>query len=238
MIRMYLFIACVLFAHPVWADIFSLDPLLNKVLLQLHTEQWVTTKTALVNVGVNASVSDQGIVNVQNDVIQKLNQLSNKGEWHIVTFDRQLDKSGLESIQITAQARLPPSELGSLRDKAKAISKPGETFTIDNVQFIPSEDELRQANVTLRNNIYAQAKDEINALNKVYPEQKYYLHSIDFMETPPPPASPMPMQRSNMMMAKGASFSGPLSVGNKVELQASIVIASLSDQVLQKLTHP
>src|SRR5690348_10953477 len=132
--QIYLFIIAVLFAQSVWADI-SIDPLLNKISLQLQTEQWVTTKTALVNVGVNAAVSDQGIVNVQNDVMQKLNQLSNKGEWHVVSFNRQQDASGLESIQIVAQARLPQTELGNLRDKAKAISKPGETFTIDNVQF-------------------------------------------------------------------------------------------------------
>lgn len=236
--KLYWLILGFLFAHPVWADI-SLDPLLNKVSLQLRSEQWVTTKTALVSVSANASVSDQGIVNVQSDVMQKLNQLSNKGEWHIVSFDRQLDKSGLESIQIMAQARLPQTELGNLRDKAKAISKPGETFTITNVQFIPSEDEIRQSNIALRNNIYQQAKAEMDALNNLYPEQKYYLFRMDFM-TPPVGEPPMPMAQNTMMMAKMAYTQAPppLSVGNKVELQANVILASAPDQLLQKLVHP
>lgn len=236
--KLYILILGILFTFSAWADD-SIDPILNKVSLLLKTEQWITTKTALLNVGINAAVSDQGIENVQNEVLQKLNQLSNKGEWHIISFDRQLDKSGLESIQITAQARLPQSELGNLRNKAKAISKPGETFTIDNVQFVPSEDEVRQANTTLRNNIYQQAKAEIDALNKTYPEQKYYLHQIDFIS--PPPVLPMPMaQNAYMRKMDGgamASMASPLSVGNKVELQASVVLASVTDQLAQKLTH-
>src|SRR5262245_12903757 len=129
-----LFLTLTFLSFPAWSDI-QLGDIQNKITLQLQAEQWVTTKTALVNVGVNAAVTDQGIDKVQTDVMQKLNQLSDKGEWHILTFNRQLDSSGLESIQITAQARLPQSELANLRNKAKSISKPGETFTIDNIQF-------------------------------------------------------------------------------------------------------
>lgn len=136
--KMGLFFLAASFSLPVCADV-NLEPLLNKVTLQLRAEQWVTTKTALVNVGVNAAVTDQGIEKIQNDVMQKLNKLSDKGEWHIVSYNRQLDRSGLESIQMTAQARLPQSELANLRDKAKSLSKPGETFTIDAVQFTPSD---------------------------------------------------------------------------------------------------
>lgn len=221
------------FSSPSWADV-QLDPLLNKVTMQLQAEQWVTTKTALVTVGINAAVSDQGIDKIQAEVMQKLTQLSNKGEWHVLTFNRQLDNSGLENIQMTAEARLVQSELADLRNKAKGTSKPGETFTIDNIQFTPSDEELRQANMALRNNLYQQAKTEVEALNKVYPEQRYYMHQIDFTYTSP--VEPGPMAQSNMLMAKTARLT-PLAVGNKVQLQATVVIASLPDLILQKLTH-
>jgi hypothetical protein len=234
--KMYLLILGLLFSLPVYAD-FNLEPLLNKVTLQLLTEQWVTTKTALVNVAVNAAVTDQAIENIQANVITKLNQLSDKSEWHIISFNRQLDKSGLETIQIIAQARLPQTELGNLRNKAKAISKPGETYAIDSVQFIPSDDEIRQANAAMRNNLYQQAKAEIDALNKLYADQKYYIHQIDFTAQPSP--APMPMAQQSMMLYKGASTAGrevtPLSVGNKVTLQASVVLASMPEQVTQIL---
>ena len=234
--KVCLIILGILFSQQVLADI-NLEPLLNKVSLQLRAEQWVTTKTALVNVGINAAVTDQGIDKIQAEVMQKLSQFSDKAEWHIVSFNRQMDKSGLESIQITAQARLMQDELSGMRDKAKAISKPGETFTVDNVQFIPSDDEMRQANTALRSTIYQQAKTEIDALNKQYPEQKYYLHQIDFM-IQPPPVAPMPMAMNAMMkMEGGVAAPSPLSVGNKLELQAGVVLASMPDQVSQKLAH-
>lgn len=224
----------ILLASPAWAEV-ALEPLLNKVSLQLHAEQWVTTKTALVNVMINAAVAGQGIEKIQTQVMQKLSLISDKGEWHIVSFDRQQDRSGLESIQITAQARLPQTDLANLRDKAKAITKPGETFTIDSVQFSPSDDELKQANAMLRNNIYQQAKMEMDILNKQFIDQKYYLHQIDFNFA----QAPMPMARNTMMvkMASEAAPSAPLSVGNKVELNASVVLAAMPDQVAQNLTH-
>lgn len=232
---MYLFIFSLLFSLPIWAAV-DLGPLLNKVSLQLQAEQWITTKTALVYVAVNAAVSDQGIGNVQADVLEKLKKLSDKGEWHVVSFNRQLDQSGLESIQISAQARLPQTELAGLRDTAKSISKPGETYTISSVQFVPSDDEIRQANTSLRNNLYLQAKAEIDALNKVYPEQKYYLYNIDFTSQP---VTPMPM---NTMMMQKSSMAGsaatPVPVGNKTILQATVIIASMPEVVAQVLSKP
>ncbi|HEX4044494.1 MAG TPA: hypothetical protein VHZ76_02365 [Gammaproteobacteria bacterium] len=225
-------------AMPAWAEI-NLEPLLNKVTVQLNTEQWVTTKTAIVIVGVNAAVAGQGIEQIQNDVMQKLNQLSNKGEWHILSFDRQQDKTGLENIQIAAQARLPQSELSSLRDQAKALSKPGVTFTLDNVQFIPSEDEVRQAQTALRTNLYQQAKTEIDNLNKMYPDQKYYLHQIDFVA---PLMATTEMTGYSMVKLNGVAGAVaprpavPLVIGNKVALQAVVVLASMPDQVTQAIT--
>src|SRR5690348_946110 len=108
--RTYPLLLSLLISLPVWADV-NLEPLLNKVSLQLKAQQWVTTKTDLVNIAINAAVNDQNIERMQNEVMQKLAQFSNKGEWHIVSLNRQQDQSGLESIQIMAQARLPQTDL-------------------------------------------------------------------------------------------------------------------------------
>lgn len=230
--KIYLALLALLFVSPVWADL-NIEPFLNKVTLQLRAQQWVTTKTALVSVGVNAAVTDQGIEKLQNEVLQKLAQLANKDEWHIVSLNRQQDKSGLETVQITAQARLQQSELTGLRDKAKSISKPGETFTIDSVEFTPNEDEIRLASQQLRNNIYQQANAEIDTLNKMYPTQKYYLYQVNFMNYP---VVPMPMAQG-MMARMNVASTAPLSVGDKVELQAMVILASMPDVFAQKLAH-
>lgn len=213
----------------------NVESLLNRISLQFQAEQWVTTKTALVNVNVNAAVAGLGIEKLQNEIIQTLTRLSDKGAWHIVSYNRSLDQSGLESIQIVAQARLPQTELANLRERAKAISKPGETYSIDSVLFTPSVDELHTAQVALRNNIYLQAKAELDNLNKLYPDQKYYVHQINFMTAPP--IQPMAME-ANALMARMPQRpqSQPMSIGNKVQLQATAILASTPD-VLQKLSH-
>lgn len=227
--KIFIFVAGMMWFASAWADTdFSL--LLNKVSFPLKVEKWVTTKTAEVIVGVNAAVSDAGIEKIQGQVLGQLMQLSALGEWHIVRYMRQQDKSGLESIQIIAQSRLPQSELNGLRDKAKAISKPGNTYTIDNVAFTPSDDEITQANVQLREMIYQQAKMEIDAINKIYPEQKYYLHHIEFNSAP----SIMPMAAMEMRSQVAVVTAAPLNVGNKMELNASVVIASMPDVITKK----
>lgn len=231
--RTYLLVlCCCLVWTPVWAD--SLELLLNKVTLQLNAEQWVSTKTALVSIGINASVSDAGIEKIQNQVLEKLKRLSSKADWHLVSFDRTLDKSGLEHLQITAEARLENNELGGLRDKVKEISKPGETYTIDNLQFTPSEDENREANNNLRNTIYQQAKAELERLNKVYPEQKYYLHDINFLSNITSyPAAKMLYGSANDNLGAVAR-SAPLSVGDKLRIVATVVLATVPDPAFAK----
>lgn len=224
--KIYLLLTGLLLTQSVLANEFP-EALLNKISLQLHTEQWITTNSALLSVTVNAAVADQGIEKVQNDVLQKLNQLSSKGEWHVTSYDRELDKSGLESLRISAQARIPQTDLPGLRDKAKNISKPGNTFTIDNVQFTPSEDEQRLGQIAMRNNIYQQAKMELDTINKFYSEQKYYIHEINFLNGLSP--QPVPVMRNEMYMKAGAAAvpaATPLDVGNKQELTAYVVLAT------------
>lgn len=210
------------YAIPSYADDMGQGGLVNTVTLQLKSEQWLTTKTALVSVTVNAALTDQGIDKIQADVMQRLTQVA-KADWHIVAFNRQQDKTGLEGVIIRAQARVAQSDLSGLRNAAKNISKPGESFNIDNVEFTANEDETRAANVALRNDIYQQAKREIDTLNNVYPTQKYYLHQIDFVQTP------IVMPMAVAYATKSANNAAPLTVGNKAELQATVVIASMPE---------
>jgi len=217
---------------PAWADT-NVEALLNSVTLQLNAEQWVTTKTALVTVGINASVSDNDLGKTQTQILDKLKQMAGDADWHMVSFERSLDQSGLEKIQASAQARLASAELAGLRDKVKAISKPGVTFTLDNVQFIPSEDEMRDANTALRNRIYQQAKTELDQLNKLYPEQKYYLHQVNFISE----FIPRPMAANAMVMQVKMAAPAALEVGDKLRLSATVILSSAPSVDVVRLLH-
>jgi hypothetical protein len=210
----------------------DLANLLNRVSLQLKADKWVTSQSAKVLVTVDAGVADQGIEKLQSQVLGKLGQISSAGEWHITSFNRQLDKSGLESVHINAEARLPQTELANLRSKAKSLSKPGETYTIADVQFTPSDEELMQANSTLRSMIYQQARTEIDTLNKAYPDQKFYLYQIDFNSYSVMPA--MEMKVMNMAASAAVAMPAPLNVGNKQTMVANVVLASMPDALSKK----
>lgn len=224
------------FMLPAWAQTENFEALLNKVTLQLTAEQWVATKTALVTIGINASVSDSDLGKIQSTILDKLNQLAGKADWHIISFDRSQDQSGLEKVQASAQARLPEPALIGLRDKAKALSKPGETYTLDNVQFVPSDDEMRSANTALRNNIYQQAKNELDQLNKQYPDQKFYVHQINFIGELTVQA---PMPQNTMMMAAKINNAngGNFAVGDKLRISAIVVLSAAPNPDVVKMVH-
>jgi hypothetical protein len=225
--RILAYILLSLISITAWGEDIRHDVSMNKVTLQLSAEQWVTTKSAMVNVIINATLNSGGLDKIQDEVLRQLAQVSSLGDWHIVSFDRSLDQSGLEKVVISAQARLPSNSLSSLRDKAKAISKAGETFTLDNIAYTPSQDELRQANIDLRNNIYVQAKDEVERITKLYPDQHYYVHDVNFIANLM--NGPQPMVMNNMMAARiaPAASNTSLAVGDKLVLTATVILAAL-----------
>ncbi|HVE44633.1 MAG TPA: hypothetical protein VNC84_05810 [Gammaproteobacteria bacterium] len=222
--RKLLILLAVLFTPVAWAlhtDGAELN--LNKVSLSLHAEQWLTTKTATVNITANATVADQGIEKVRGDILSKLQQIVPGAQWHILSFSRQQDQSGLESIQLVAQARLEQADLNGLRNKTKSISKAGETYTIDSIEFNPSQEEMLAASNTLRANIYQQIKSEIEVLNKSYPDQKFFLHRVDFAAA----FAMAPMINMAVGTTRKMDLTPPPTpIGNKAELTAAVEIAS------------
>jgi len=152
------------------------SPELNKVTYELTAEDWAKTNTATVSVGVDAVFDENKLEQVRTDILQKLNQLTPGAQWHITTFSRNQDQSGLERLQVQAQARVNNTALGDLRQQAKSLSKPGQTFTILNIDYSPSLAEIEATRLELHKQIYNQAKAELAQLNQLYPNQKYYLH--------------------------------------------------------------
>ena len=164
---------------------------------------------------------------IQNDIVNKLKQLSDSADWHVVFFTH--GSIGIGTRTNYSRSKIAAKELSGLI-KAKSISKQLKPIR-STMSF--SDDELQKANVSLRNDIYSQAKNEIDTLNKTYPDQKYYLYNIDFVSS----VSPMPMA-NEMMMAKSSGGRGavtPVPIGNKANLQATVVIASFPEVALQKL---
>ncbi|MCW5590251.1 MAG: hypothetical protein KIT27_11395 [Legionellales bacterium] len=217
----FLFISCFAFAAT------PAQPILNQVSFQLKAEQWASTQSAKVTVMVNASLNTGGLEQIHAQLLKQLTQLSAQGEWHITRFYRNQDQSGLENLQISAEARLPNNALANLRDVAKKISKPGETFTIQAIDYSPSLMEVEKVRSLLRNSIYQQAQDELTRLNKIYPDAHFTLHAIDFNPMQIMPMARMTNELVRVSPTQNNAADATLAINDKITMMANIQLASV-----------
>lgn len=202
----------------------TIKPVLNKVLYQTSVEEWVTTQTAEVTVSVNASLNEEKLAKAHGDILNKLSKIA-KSDWHITQFNRNPNESGLEQLQVMAQTRLPETALSNLREQAKSVSQPGETFKIETVAFEPTLQEIESTRSQLRGMVYHQVQQELTELNKLYPTQKYVVHTIDFLEG----MTPRPRMGGNMaVMDTMAAAAMPVTVANKMRVSAKVVLVSVN----------
>lgn len=200
---------------------------MNKITMRLMQEKWATTDTAKVIVNVAAVLDRSGLAKTHQTINENLKKISDKGEWHITQFNRMKDPSGLEKLNIRAEARVPESDLTGLRDRAKSVSRPGEKYTIAAIAFTPSVSDIEKTKEAVRNQIYTQANQELARVNKEYGTQKYFIHSINFV----PGAMPMPIQkaRPRMMMTAQVSADSGLVISDKVRITALVEFAAKND---------
>lgn len=208
---------------------FPFQPVLNQITLTMTSEQWVNTQNADVFVSIDATLDQNQLASAHSDILDKLNQLA-KADWHIIQFSRTQNSSGLEQLYVVAQARLPETSLSKIRDDAKALTHPGETFTVQNIAFNPSTAELEAVRSQLRSELYNKIQNELVTINKAYANQKYVVHEIDFSESgapqPPVPMMKMTMMAGNAVEAAPAA-APPLTVANKLVMTANVTLAEI-----------
>lgn len=201
----------------------DVSPLLDTVSFQLSAEQWATSTTAKVVVGINATLSDAQLGAMHNTIMGNLSKIAANVDWHITQFQRSKNQSGLEQLYAEAEARIPENALTSLRQNADSISKPGETYTINAIDYAPSAAEIEKVRAELRSQIYDKVEAELVRLNKVYSDEKFHLHSIDFTAATP---VPVPMMRTMLVAESNAAPAPAMAVSNKVMVDADVVLAS------------
>ncbi|ANN96244.1 TPA: hypothetical protein ACK8Z3_000631 [Legionella pneumophila] len=209
----------------VWADNETPDLVLDKIFFQVSAKKWVTTQTALLNVSINATLSNADLVKARADIMDSLNKIA-KGEWHLVQFDRSQDSSGLEKLYVQAQARVDQSALTNIYQNAKSVSKPGAKYEISGVEFKPSLEETQVVRAKIREQLYQQVNDEIDRMNKAYPKQNYSVSNLVFFEGDNIPQQPRAYQAKEMNALVMAAAPAPLTVSNELILTAMVEAAS------------
>ncbi len=197
-------------------------PPLNEVTFRLSAEEWVQTTSAKLIVNINAALNKNTLAQMRQQIMGNLNKIA-QGDWHITTFERSQDSSGLEKLYVVAEARVNESSLTNVNSQAEKLSEPGIKYKIQQIDFTPSMADIEKAKMELRKTIYHDAQAEITTLNSVYSSQQYVLHGIQFGEYV---TKAMPM----VMMAGGVRAQSPEdtnnAVSNLVKLSAEVNVAS------------
>lgn len=224
---LYLILGLSLLISPVIRADDDEKPLLNTVQLSLSGEKWVQSSTARVVVSVDAVLDKAGLEQTHQKLTQKLKQISGAAEWHITLFNRTQDPSGLEKVFVQAEARLPEGELSGLREHAEKVSKPGEKFEIQDVFFEPTLEDMERTRESLRSDLYEKAKKELERINSIYPDRKYFLHQLVFdgLLTPQPAQSKVFQAQMRAAVAAPEADVG-ITVSNKVHQNAYVIFGN------------
>lgn len=201
---------------------------LDKIIFPLSAQQWLNTDTAVLSVNLNVTLNNSDIVQARKEIMANLSKIC-VGEWHIMQFKRSQDNSGLEKLFVQARIRAAQNNLNAVFQHAKAVSKPGATYEIANIEFIPSFEDIQKLKAKLREIIYQQAQYELNKINQIYSTQKYSLYSLKIIEHTPiaqPQALPLAAQNTMLMRASPSNDASSMAVGNKITLHAIIEAAS------------
>lgn len=201
------------------------DLVLDKITFQTSAKQWVSTQSALLNVAIDATLTNADLVKARADIMTNLNKIA-KGDWHLLSFDRSQDSSGLEKVNVQAQVRVNQSLLTDIYQNAKSVSKPGAQYTLTNIDFKPSLDEVQTVRAAVRKQLYEQVNAELARINNVYANQNYSVSSIVLIDgdNPQPPVA-YQAKTMNALMAQGAVVAS-LSVSNELVLTAVVEVAS------------
>lgn len=195
---------------------------LDKVIFQLTEEQWVITETAKVVVSIDASLDEEDLAAARNQIVDNLKQIAS-ADWHITQFSRSQDSSGLQRLYVIAEARVEEALLREIYSKVDAVSAPGATYRINNIDFTPSLIEIEQVRQSVRQQVYAQINNEIARLAQDFPNQSFQLHKVNFgVDLQPLPGVD---KRAGTVMSL-AEQAAPVSVSNKVQIVATVVLAA------------
>lgn len=199
--------------------------MLDKVLFQLSAKQWVTTQTALLTININVTLSNADLVRARADILTSLNKVA-KGEWHLITFDRSQDSSGLEKLYVQAEARVDQSALTDVYQNAKSVSIPGAKYEVNGVEFKPSLEETQAVRAKVREVLYQKINEELARMNKAYSGQNYSVNNLVFFEGDTVPQQPRAYQAKEMNLTAMAAAPAPLTVSNELVLTAVVEAAS------------
>jgi hypothetical protein len=194
---------------------------LNQVSMNLSAEEWVVTQTAQVTVAVNAAVTQQQSGDLSAALLEKLASVSGVKDWRLLNLSRQENDTGLIAVNAEAMARLSNVQVSMMQSKLEKLNKPGEKYSIQNISYVPSLQEVNSTETLLRSSLYAQVSQSLDALNKAFPATHYQVYRVNFVGGRDVVNAPM---AAYVRTVGGAE--PKLDVSNKMQMSANVIYAA------------
>lgn len=158
-------------------------PCQNKITLQLQEEGWVTSKTALVAVGIQAATNKNNSSALIQQITDKLKSaMLDASTWRLVALSTKKNSAGLIEVAALMSARLNNDQLTQLQGAIDKLNKAGEQFTIQSISYEPQLIEISAEKTRLRRLIYQEVLEQQKVINTAFAGAAYQLQTLSFDE--------------------------------------------------------
>jgi hypothetical protein len=218
--------SCLILSVPAFSTGNTCDACMSQVSMHFTAESWVDSQTSLVSIGLRASVPSDQVDNVTQAIKTKLGKASNVDDWRLVNLTRKESDSGLMAVTGQAVARLNNNELSALQAQLKALNKPGEKYTIDDVDYQPDLQVLNLARTELRASLYTKIIQGQKELNAALPSSNasYQVHAINFNDARMP--EPVAYVAGTVRMAKSNHAGNDSRLSGKMNMSAHVTYSA------------
>ncbi len=213
---------------------------MDNINLSFTVEDWINSNTAEVTMTVNASTEGQDGLDLRTEIKEALETLIDT-EWRFIDISRNTGRSGLEEWNVMAQARVEEKDLNNLPSRAKELGRKGLQYRVGNVDFTPTKEQFEVLYGELRSKINGLISEELSTLNTELSGRKWRVGAVNYNFGHVPMAH---ARGGNAMMAmsvsavpdmdfedvgSGAGDFGGFEVSQKIELSATVTVASVVD---------
>ncbi len=209
----------------------------NQISMQLQEEGWVTSKTALVIVNIQAATSKDSSSKLIAQVTNKLKSIvTDSTPWRLIDLATEKNSAGLLAISAKMSARLNNDQVAQLQSAIDTLNKAGEQYKIENIDYQPQLSEIAAENTRLRSLIYGDVLEQQKAINSAFTGVSYQLQTLNFDEIYAVPSSrPMAMyavteasRQANSSTA--APFSQQLTLNARVTFSSPNLTCEKADK--------
>ncbi len=152
---------------------------MDTINLNFTVEEWLNSETAEVTINVDASLDAEGH-ELKQKVSDALAELNDSVTWRYSRVNRSRDRTGRETWQIGAQARMTDDALDDLSGKCRKLGEPGLQFRVGSVDYTPTAEAVETLNRSLREKVNELIENELVRLKAELINRTWRVSTIQY----------------------------------------------------------